>query len=108
MWGKLEHAIKDERATLEEDVAPVPPVILDDVVRFRLDPQVEHDKEESANPSMGYLGHRCLVERFDAPQSMNDGRQVGGHAEARERKHAVRGEVTAKNRKPRRCTETDS
>ena len=43
MRGELEHAVKDERAALEEDVAPVPAVVLDDIVSLGLDPKVECD-----------------------------------------------------------------
>ena len=50
MWGKLEHAIKDERATLEENVSPVPPVILDDLVGLGFDPQVEGNQRDTPDP----------------------------------------------------------
>lgn len=51
MWRKLKHAIEDERTSLKEAVAPVPTVILDDMVRFRLDPEVERDKDDATNPA---------------------------------------------------------
>ena len=51
MGGELEDAIKNERAALEEDVTPVPAVVLDDVVRFAFDPPVENDEREAADPS---------------------------------------------------------
>ena len=51
MWRKLEHTVKDESTTLKEAVAPVPAVILDYMVRFRLDPKVECDKDDTTNPA---------------------------------------------------------
>lgn len=51
MRRKLEHAVKDECTTLEEAVAPVPTVILDHVVRFRLDPEVECNEDDTADPA---------------------------------------------------------
>ena len=43
MRRELEDAVKDERTTLKEDVAPVPAVVLDDIVSLGLDPKVECD-----------------------------------------------------------------
>ena len=51
MRHKLEHAVKDECTTLEEAVAPVPTVILDHMVRFRLDPEVECNEDDTTNPA---------------------------------------------------------
>ena len=51
MRRELEDAVKDEVASLEEDVAPVPAVVFDDMVRLRLDPEVERDETEAADPS---------------------------------------------------------
>ena len=51
MRRKLEHAVKDECTTLEEAVAPVPTVILDHMVRFRLDPEVECYEDDTTNPA---------------------------------------------------------
>jgi hypothetical protein len=51
MRRKLEHAVKDECTTLEEAVAPVPTVILDHVVRFRLDPEVECNEDDTTDPA---------------------------------------------------------
>ena len=50
MRGEFEHAVEDEGAALEEDVAPVPSVVLDDVVCLRLDPEVECDEGKPADP----------------------------------------------------------
>lgn len=52
MWRKLKHAVKDECTTLEEAVTPVPAVILDHMVCFRLDPEVEYDKDHTSNPAV--------------------------------------------------------
>jgi len=41
MGRKFEHTVEDKRTTLEEAVTPVPTIILDYMVRFRLDPEVE-------------------------------------------------------------------
>jgi hypothetical protein len=49
MRHKLEHAVKDKCTTLEA-VAPVPTVILDHMVRFRLDPEVECNEDDTADP----------------------------------------------------------
>ena len=43
MRRELEDAVKDERTTLKEDIAPVPAVVLDDIVSLGLDPKVECD-----------------------------------------------------------------
>lgn len=51
MRRKFEHAVKDECTTLEEAVAPVPTVILDHMVRFRLDPEVECNEDDTADPA---------------------------------------------------------
>ena len=51
MRCELEHAIKDQATTLEEDISPVPAVILHDAVRFRFNPEIERDECETANPA---------------------------------------------------------
>lgn len=51
MRRKLEHAVKDECTTLKEAVAPVPTVILDHMVRFRLDPEVECNEDDATDPA---------------------------------------------------------
>jgi hypothetical protein len=51
MRRKLEHAVKDECTTLEEAVAPVPTVILDHMVCFRLDPEVECYEDDTTDPA---------------------------------------------------------
>jgi hypothetical protein len=48
---ELEHAIKDQVTTLEEDITPVPAVILHDAVRFRFDPEIERDQCDTADPA---------------------------------------------------------
>ena len=50
MRRELEDAVKDERTTLKEDVAPVPAVVLHDVVCLRLDPEVEGNEGNAADP----------------------------------------------------------
>jgi hypothetical protein len=51
MRRKLEHAVKDERTTLEEAIAPVPTVIPDHMVCFRFDPEVECDEDDTTDPA---------------------------------------------------------
>ena len=51
MRRKLEHSVKNESATLEEAVSPVPTVILHHMVRFRLDPKVECDEDDTTSPA---------------------------------------------------------
>ena len=53
MRRELEDAVKDERTTLKEDVAPVPAVVFDNVMRFCLDPKVEGNESNAAYPSRG-------------------------------------------------------
>ena len=60
MWGKLEHAVKDERAALEENVAPVPAVVLHDVVRFGLYPKIEGNQSDAAEPPAQMRKVKCL------------------------------------------------
>lgn len=40
---QLKDTIKYESAALEEDVAPVPPIVFYDIVRLRFDPEIESD-----------------------------------------------------------------
>jgi len=77
----LEHAVKDEAAASEEAVAPIPPVILDDVVGLGLDPPIEGDEGEACHPTRDVDGLGETV----------------GNTEAREGEHAVRDEVAAGN-----------
>ena len=51
MGRKLKHAIEDKRTTLEENVTPIPAIVLDDVVSLGLDPKVECDQGNTADPS---------------------------------------------------------
>lgn len=51
MRCQLKYAIEDKGATLKEAIAPIPTIICNDVVRFRLDPEVECDKDNTANPA---------------------------------------------------------
>ena len=53
MGGQLKDAVKHEGATLEKDVAPVPAVVFDDMMRLCLHPQIEGDKGNTTNPSTG-------------------------------------------------------
>lgn len=48
--SKLEDTIKDQCTTLEEDVAPIPSIIFDDIVSFSFDPQIESDEGDTAYP----------------------------------------------------------
>ena len=66
MRRKLEHAIKDECTTLEEAVAPVPTVILDHMVRFRLDPEVERDEDDATDPAAMRYGNHISVNKHDS------------------------------------------
>ncbi len=50
MRGELEHAIENESAALEEDVAPVPAIVLYNIVSLGLDPEVECDEGNTADP----------------------------------------------------------
>lgn len=50
MRGELEHAVEDQRTTLEENVAPVPAVVLYNVVSLGLDPEVKCDEGNTADP----------------------------------------------------------
>lgn len=43
MWRKFKNAVEYEGTALEEDIAPVPPVVFYDVVRFGFYPEVECD-----------------------------------------------------------------
>ena len=51
MRREFKDAVKYEGAALEEDVTPVPPVVLDDVVCFSFYPEVEGNQGNAANPS---------------------------------------------------------
>jgi len=51
MWSHLEHTIKNQRTTLEENVPPVPTVVFDDAMRFCFHPEVERDQGNTSDPS---------------------------------------------------------
>jgi len=51
MRCELKHAVKDECTTLKEAVAPVPTIVLNHVMCFRLDPKVKCDENDAANPT---------------------------------------------------------
>ena len=51
MRGKFKYTIEDESTALEEHIAPVPAVVLDHVVRLGLDPKVEGNQRNAADPS---------------------------------------------------------
>ncbi len=51
VWRKLEHTIEDKGTPLEEHISPVPAVILDHVMGLGLDPKVEGNKRNAADPS---------------------------------------------------------
>lgn len=44
MGCQFKYAVEDEGTTLEEYIAPVPSVILDDVVSLCFDPKIEQNK----------------------------------------------------------------
>ena len=69
----LEHAVKDEAAASEEAVAPIPSIILHDVVGLGLDPPIEGDEREASDPTGDVDGMRETV----------------GNTETREGEHAV-------------------
>lgn len=50
--SELKHAIEDKCATLEEDIAPVPSVVFDDMVCLCLHPNVKGDEYETTQPSV--------------------------------------------------------
>lgn len=47
---ELEHAVERQATTLEEHVSPVPAIILDNMVRLGLDPEVKRDERKAADP----------------------------------------------------------
>ena len=47
---EFEDTVEHEGTALEEDIAPVPAIVLDDVVRLGLDPEVERDESDAADP----------------------------------------------------------
>ena len=51
MRRQLEHAIKDEATACEEAIAPIPPVIFDNVVGLSLDPPIERDERQANDPT---------------------------------------------------------
>ena len=50
MGSQFEDTIKDKGTTLEEAVAPIPPVVLHDMMRLGFDPKVERDQRNAADP----------------------------------------------------------
>ena len=48
--SEFEHAIEYEGSTLEKYVAPVPAVVLDDIVSFGLYPQIKPDQSHPGEP----------------------------------------------------------
>jgi hypothetical protein len=70
---EFKHAIKNERATLEEAITPIPAIVLNDVVRLRFDPEIECDEDDTADPSVkdrqsgGSIGIKMVAEWRDAP-----------------------------------------
>jgi hypothetical protein len=51
MRCELKHAVKDECTALEEAVAPVPAIVLNDMVRLGLDPEIERDQDDTSDPT---------------------------------------------------------
>ena len=60
MRRQLEYTIKHKRATLEEDVAPVPAIVFHDMVCLRLDPDIERDKDNATDPANGANGQHAF------------------------------------------------
>lgn len=50
MRRELEDTVERKAAALEENIAPVPAIILDDVMCLGLHPQVERDEGDAPNP----------------------------------------------------------
>lgn len=51
MRCELEHTIEDQVTALEEDITPIPAVIFHDTMCFCLDPKIERDQRNTANPA---------------------------------------------------------
>jgi hypothetical protein len=54
MRREFKHAIKDKRTTLEETVAPVPAIVLNNMVRLGFDPEIEGDENDTTNPAVSH------------------------------------------------------
>ena len=70
MRSKLEHAIENEGATLKKDVAPVPTVVLDDIVSLSLYPQIEPNQGYSTEPPARRdhsMGFKSSYNKVDLP-----------------------------------------
>ncbi len=50
MWRELKHTIEDKSPTLEEHIAPVPAIVLDNVMSLSLHPQIEGNEGYTADP----------------------------------------------------------
>lgn len=50
MRCELKDTIEHQCTTLEEAVAPIPPVVLHDMMRLGFDPKVERDQRNAADP----------------------------------------------------------
>lgn len=75
MRCKLEHAIKDQVAALEEDVTPVPTIILHDAVCFRFDPEIERDQCDTAHPANEVSvaeGNRTMTSTYRMTWTVNE------------------------------------
>ena len=51
MRRELKHAVKDKCTTLEEAVAPVPAIVLNDMVGLGLDPEIERNQGDTSDPT---------------------------------------------------------
>jgi hypothetical protein len=49
--SELEHAIKNEIAALEENISPVPAIVLHNIVCLCFDPKVERDQRNATDPT---------------------------------------------------------
>jgi hypothetical protein len=51
MRCEFKHAVEYECTALEKAVAPVPAIVFNDVVRLRLDPEIERDHDDASDPT---------------------------------------------------------
>ena len=91
MRSKLKHAIEYESPALKEYVAPVPTIVLDDVVSLGLYPQIEPYQGYSTEPpAKRYCSLKFKFNKVGLPCHMHPEREALRHAEAGKREHAVR------------------
>ena len=90
MWCELEDAIEDEITTLEEDITPVPAVILYNTMRLHFDPEIEREQCDTANPANRVLlAKKQLFHDKDVLHNMDSEQKSYRDLEARKSKHAI-------------------